>query len=123
MGRRKRYLKMLAFVPAIVLVGGFVGCHAGAFSRFSKPEPKPEPFPPPPEPTPPNPPPQGKPTYMPGAKSMMIGSPRPGLTPADDPPATAPPQPNSESKPPIIMGGPKSAPVFTPSPPNQPTPP
>ena len=42
MERRRKYLKLLAFVPAIVLVSGFIGYRAGAFELFSKPEPQPE---------------------------------------------------------------------------------
>ena len=126
MDRLKKYLKPLAFVPAIVLVGGFVGCHAGAFSRFSKPEPKSEPHPL--GYNMPNPPAPEPPVLMSGTKSLNAKGVTIGLTPAgthipDDPPKPAPPTPAPESKPPLIIPGPKSAPVFTPSPPNSPTPP
>jgi hypothetical protein len=43
--RSKRFLKFAAVIPAIVLVGGFVGCKSGALELFSKPEPLPEPHP------------------------------------------------------------------------------
>jgi hypothetical protein len=129
MERRKKYLKLAAFVPAIVLVGGFVGCHAGAFSRFSKPEPKPEPALPTPEPAAPNPP-NSPPVLMSGTKSLNAKGVTIGLVPADtatpdlDVPVRPQPQPaKPDSKPPLIIPGPKSAPVFTPSQPNSPTPP
>lgn len=41
MSRTKPYLKVAAFVPAIVLVVPFVAYRAGAFERFTKPEAQP----------------------------------------------------------------------------------
>ena len=140
MERRNKYLKLLAFVPAIVLVGGFIGCRAGVFNNvFSKPEPKPDP-----QPTGVTPQPlvrqlpEEKSTFMPGSKSINLTGVTIGLTPAGthtpdldvpirqqpSPPTGLPgvtglpPNPAPENKPFIIMGGVKSAPVFNPPPSN-----
>jgi hypothetical protein len=80
MERRKKYLKVLAFVPAVVLVGAFVGCRGGAFQMFSKPEQKAEP-----------PASESKPTYTPGTKSF---APVPFIAPAGEQ-NTAAPAPNA----------------------------
>ena len=87
--RSKRFLKFAAVIPAIVLVGGFVGCKSGAFEMFSKPEPLPEP--PAASPTEPV---EKKPVFMPGSKSINLEGITIGLTPADAPPPEAiPPRP------------------------------
>jgi hypothetical protein len=109
MTNRKRYLKLVAFVPAIVLVGGFVGYRAGAFELFSKPEPQPEPQPvaeqPPPAP-------EGKPTYLSGSKFMHIDLQPPNGTTPTNPPTPGAAPPNSPlAKPPTFMLGSKSAPI------------
>ena len=80
MERGKKYLKLAAFIPAIVLVGAFIGCRSGAFPMFSKPEPMPEPHPlglnmPKPPANPPAAPESKPPVFMSGTKSMKI-SPR-----------------------------------------------
>jgi hypothetical protein len=83
MQRRKKYVKALAFVPAIVLVGSFVGCQAGAFRMFSEPEPAPQ--------APANPPPAAQPSadtppvFMVGTKSIgnVIPTAGVGSTPSD----------------------------------------
>jgi hypothetical protein len=59
--RIKKYLKFAALIPAILLVGAFVGCRSGAFHLNSKPEPKTEILHPP----------TGEPTLMPGSKSIQ----------------------------------------------------
>jgi hypothetical protein len=129
MDRRKKYLKLLAFVPAIVLVGGFIGCRAGVFDAFSKPEPKPDPHPTGVQPQPLVPQlPEEKSTFMPGSKSINLTGPTIGLVPAgtnapdlDVPirqqpwqPAGQPPNPPPGNKPPVVIGGSKSAPIFNP---------
>jgi hypothetical protein len=43
MTNRKRHLKLVAFVPAIVLGGGFIGFRAGAVQFVETPPPQPEP--------------------------------------------------------------------------------
>ncbi len=91
MAQRKRYLKLAAFIPAIILVGAFIGCRSGAFERLTKPEPPPEPHPlglnmPPslttPQPPTPQPTPNAKPVFFSGAKSPNLPSITVGLTPA-----------------------------------------
>lgn len=113
MGRRNKYLKLLAFVPAIVLVGGFIGCRAGAFNNvFSKPEPKPDP-----QATGVTPQPlvrqlpEEKSTFMPGSKSINLTGPTIGLVPAgthtpdiDVPVRPQQPQPAPEKKPTFLPG-------------------
>lgn len=124
MDGRRKYLKVLAFLPAIVLVGAFVGCHAGAFQMFSKPEPQPDPqpvaAPQQPAPQPAQPAPENKqPTFMPGSKSLILPGTTTGLTPAPNaappnaagvplPPANVPPPPAKTEKPPVFMPGSKS---------------
>src|SRR5258708_4563332 len=109
MERLKKYLKFAAFIPAIILVGAFVGCHAGAFT-FSKPEPKPE-SQPTVTPQPPNQPASEKPPlFMSGTKSInnkgiTFGLPPAGTNTPDldvpvrtqplPPQATLPPTPNA----------------------------
>lgn len=136
MDRRKRYMKVLAFVPAIVLVGGFIGCHSGALPWLGKPEPQPDPRPPATlqQPVPVQAPaPEKKPeTFLPGSKSINLKGTTIGLTPAREEPPKPEPllppqlQPATENKPPPIMLGPKSAPIFNPPPknpaPNSPSP-
>ncbi len=122
MRRCKQCFRFAAFIPAIVLVGAFIGCRAGAFDLFSKPEPKPEPHPlslnapnPPAEP----PAPDKKTTFMPGAKSMAINPEvwnklnQEGK--ADPAPVEKPP---AQDKPPVFFGGAKSPnfPVIPPKP-------
>lgn len=119
---RKKYLKFLAFVPAIVLGGGFIGYRAGAFELFSKPEPQPDPQPTA-SPQPPDAPPASeKPrTYMPGSKFIYIDLKPPGEA---APTAVVPPNSPPE-KPPAIFYGSKSAPIVIPgpAPAGNPTPP
>ncbi len=81
---RKKFLKALAFVPAIALVGGFIGCRTGAFQMFSKPETPPEAAPPQP-PAPPDTPPasESKPSvFFSGSKSPNLPGVTSGLSPA-----------------------------------------
>ena len=87
MERRKKYLKFAALVPAMVLGGGFVGCQAGAFHLFSKPEPLPGPLPlglnePTKPPAEPPAAPEKPPVFMPGSKSPNLTGTTIGLTPA-----------------------------------------
>jgi hypothetical protein len=130
---QKKYLKLAAFVPAIVLVGGLVGYRAGAFERFTKSDPQPA--------AAPQPAPEGKRTYMPGSKFMHIEIPPLGGTSPTDatPPDAAPPSPAPNSatpgKPPTFIYSSKSGPIELPLPmlppggdgkphaPNAPTPP
>jgi hypothetical protein len=117
MDRRKKYLRFLAFVPAIVLVGGFIGHRAGAFELFPKPEPQPESQPDPQPTTSPHPPatqlaPESDPTYMPGSKFIRIDIPPPSwATPTGSPPPGAKPPSPPPEKPPTFMLGSKSAPI------------
>jgi len=125
MDGRKRYLKFLVFVPAVVLVGGFIAIRAGAFELpwVSKPAPQPEPQPevqptapvqPPTPPTaPPNPSPEA-PTFMGGSKSLILAE--PGSL--SDPPNS----PNPPGTPPAIIYGSKSGPIILPWPPPNPGP-
>jgi hypothetical protein len=127
MKKTKPYLQAAALVSSVLLVGAFIGCQTGAFQPFAKPEPPPEApqWVTTPEPTPNPPASEGKPTFMPGSKSLMIGLQTNGTETPNPPgarPPTPPPAPTQQQF--IIMGGPKSAPVFTPTPANQPnTPP
>lgn len=101
MEARKKYLKVLAFVPAIVLIGAFFGCRGGAFPRFSKPEPKPEM----PSPVAPQPPanlpaaPSGTeskpPVFFNGTKAPNFPSLRSGLAPDGETSAAPTAQPNA----------------------------
>lgn len=123
MDRRRKYLKALALVPAIVLGGAFVGCHAGAFKMFEKEKPAPQPDPQPvAEPQLPAVPPQEKPPlFMSGTKSISNKGLSIGLIPADETSPTTPRPPLSPTPPPpVFIGGPKSAPIITPTPGAQP---
>src|SRR5215468_5047524 len=95
MERRRKYLKLLAFVPAIVLVGGFIGYRAGAFELFSKPEPQPEVQPESNATSQPAPSPaaEASATFMPGSKSALIGMKPPGeaASTSTPPPGAVPP--------------------------------
>ena len=74
---RNRFLKLAAFLPAVTVVGAFIGCRTGAFERFTKSEP------PPAAPQPPTPPAsEGKPVFMGGSKSINVSGTVIGLTPA-----------------------------------------
>lgn len=92
MNGRKKYLKALAFVPALVLAGGFVGYRAGAFpADFFRPsglaEPQPAPDAPPSESQPAA---GSDPTFMPGSKYIVVTPPPAGSTaPQAAPPASA----------------------------------
>lgn len=129
MDGRKKYLKALALVPALVLAGGFIGYRAGAFpADFFRLSPKPEPQPAP-QPaaaqSPPAAPPVASletgrpvdPTFMPGSKSLIFvpapqsAQPAPAVVPSIPPPSTPP-----RAAPPAIIFGSKSAPIFTPPP-------
>src|SRR5215208_332909 len=108
----KKYRKFAAFIPAVILVGGFVGYRAGAFERFTKTEPQPDPG----ANTQPQPASEGDPAFMAGSKSFR---PVIAIPPASESPAAPPsPAPNSATpgKPPTIMYGSKSAPVEIPLP-------
>lgn len=111
---RKKYLKLVVFVPAIVLVGGFVGYRAGAFQTFSKPEPQPEPQPAAvtEQPPAPQPAPESGPAYMGGSKTLILAPYVPGTSSPGEPGAATPPQPTADI-PPAILYGSKSAPIFT----------
>ncbi|MCI0702671.1 MAG: hypothetical protein L0241_16445 [Planctomycetia bacterium] len=109
---RKRYLKLAAFLPAIILVGAFIGCRSGAFEMFSKREPMPEPHPlglnvpnpPANQQSAEQPAPEKPPTFMSGTKSLNgVGVTR-GLTPAG----------SSEQPAPTFIAGAKSAGIFRP---------
>ena len=85
MDRRKKYLKVLAFVPAIALVGGLIGCHWGDYHVLSK-----QPLPaapagtqqPPAAPAPEQAAPESKPpVFFSGAKSPCLPSLAPGGKP------------------------------------------
>lgn len=122
MNKAKPYLQAAALVSSVLMVGAFIGCRTGTIQPLGKADPRPAaPQPPAAQPTP-----EGKPTLMPGSKSLMIDL-RANGTPAANPPGAAPPPtpPAPEKKQQfIIMGGPKSAPVFAPTPADQPnTPP
>jgi hypothetical protein len=115
---RTKWLKFAAFVPAIVLVGGFIGYRAGAFELpwASKPAPQPEAQPataseqpPTPQLTPPSATPEGNPTFMAGSKSFILTPHVPLITtPANTPPTS--------EQPPAILYSSKSAPIFIPPP-------
>jgi hypothetical protein len=139
MGGRKKYLKGLALVPAIVLAGGFVGYRAGAFpADFFRLSAKPEPAPAPqPEPvaaqSPPAAPPLASietgrtvdPTFMAGSKSMILVPTPQAVPPAPTAGSTLTPPPAAN---PAIIYGSKSAPIFpaqsppTPAQPSTPAP-
>ena len=111
MQSRRKYLKLAAFVPALVLVGGFIGYRAGAFELpwLSKPAPPPE-VQPDPQPTAAQPPANSEPTFLPGSKSLSnLGVGRSGVKPPHDPanppPGSVPPTPE---KPPAFLPGSKS---------------
>ncbi|VTS03220.1 unnamed protein product [Gemmata massiliana] len=114
MSWKKVFLKVAAFVPAIVLVGGFVGVRAGLIQVTSKPEPAPEPTA---TTAPEKPAVAGEvPTYMPGSKSIVFTTQIPaGASPPAVPNSTplVPTQGSSE-KPPAVMYGSKSAPIVVP---------
>lgn len=107
--RWKQYLRFAALIPAITLVGAFIGCRSGAFDLFSKPEPLPEPHPlgfneppKPPAASPAEQPAEKKPTFLPGSKSINLTGTTIGLTPAgthtpdlDVPVRTQPAAPNA----------------------------
>jgi hypothetical protein len=118
MDGRKKYLKALAFVPAIVLAGGFVGYRAGAFpTDFFRPSAKPEPQPAPQaDPTPAGSPELAPPSVQPVDPTFMAGSKSIILVPAPQQPGATPPTPSPVTNPAIIYGS-KSAPIF----PAQPT--
>ena len=126
---RNKWLKLVAFVPAIVLVGGFIGYRAGAFELpwASKPAPQPEAQPvtaseqpPTPETIPLAATPEGTPTFMSGSKSLVLTPNLPWTTtPANTPPGTTPP---TSEQPPAILYSSKWAPIFTPTTPNPGTP-
>jgi hypothetical protein len=128
---RKKYLKFVAFVPAIVLVGGLVGYRAGAFERFTRSEPQPEAQPA----ANPRPAPEDDKTFMSGSKFARIDlSPPGGATSTETPPGAASPNPATPGKPPTFIYGSKSGPIELPIPmvppggdgkpaPNAPTPP
>jgi len=111
MSRARPFLKVAAVVSSVLLVGAFIGCRTGAFRPLAKPEPQPAPT----QPAPENPP-----TFMSGSKSLNGGPGYTiGLTPAggaapNDPAKPATTEPTPEKKPLVLMGGPKSAPVFGP---------
>jgi hypothetical protein len=115
MDGRKKYLKGLAFVPAIVLVGGFIGCQAGLINLGLKTEPQPEIQPD--ATAQPQSNADGQQTFMPGSKSINLSGATLGLTPSSEPaqPANAPwlqpgiPQPPPKpEQPPVFMPGSKS---------------
>jgi hypothetical protein len=132
MDRARPYLKVAAFVPAIVLVGGFVGARAGvfvipSFPIFSKDVPQPEAQPQPdPVAATQQPPavqtlPDDHPIFMSGSKSFrpVIALPQ-GSSPQTVPP-TAPnsaPGATPPAGPPVFLGGSKSAPIIPFPPPN-----
>lgn len=115
MKRRLRFLKFAAFIPAIVLVGGFIGCRTGMFEVLSNPPPAPQ--------TPsvaPVPESDKRPAIMGGSKSpgpVGIAPPSAPATqqqspvptqPVAQPPANAP----APNKPPAIMFSTKSAEII-----------
>jgi hypothetical protein len=136
MTNRKRYLKLVAFVPAIILAGGLIGYRAGAFHLFDAPQPPPEPA----AVVPPAAPlffPLDDNAYMAGSKSSKPAIPLPpgadvsgilstsgsGAQPAPppvSPAAPAAPPAAAPEKPPVFIGGSKSAPIFPLPTPNQP---
>lgn len=117
MKRLKKSLKFTAFIPAIVLVGAFVGCHAGVFPKPLQPQPQPpaEPQAIPSEPSPPAA--EKPPLFMSGTKSINNKGLTVGLTPAGtnapdlDVPVRTQPVPNNP--PPKFIGGSKSAEIIT----------
>ncbi len=113
MSWKKVFLKAAAFVPAIVLVGGFVGVRAGLIQVTSKPEPAPEPTA---TTAPEKPAVTGEvPTYMSGSKSIVFTTQIPaGSTPAAPNNTPLVPTQGGAEKPPIVMYGSKSAPIVVP---------
>lgn len=114
MSWKKVVLKVAAFVPAIVLVGGFVGVRAGLIQVTSKPEPAPEPT----ATTAPEKPAtvDEVPTYMSGSKSIVFTTQIPtGSNPPVAPNSTPlVPTQGGPEKPPAVMYGSKSAPIVVP---------
>src|SRR5947209_14611230 len=93
---RTKYLRLAAFVPAIVLVSGFIGYRAGAFQLFPQPEPQPQPeAQPEPAAAPEQMPvvsqvPAGGASFMAGSKSVMIATELPAGTATANTPNSAP---------------------------------
>lgn len=71
-----RVRKLLAFAPALVAVGAFVGCRGGAFDRRATPDPPPAAAPAGPTAG------EGKPVFIGGSKAPNMPAAVGGLRPA-----------------------------------------
>jgi hypothetical protein len=108
MGRWKKYLKPLVFLPAIALVGGFLAHRAGVLETHSKPAPEPASTQ---QASVPQTTLENNPT--PAEPGLLPPGIVPRVLPHDPPPRTQPPETRTGQF--VLGGSPKSDIVFRPS--------